>query len=72
MDRGVWCATVHGVARVGHALVTKRQQPFIWVFSFSWDFPSGSDSKASAYNAGNPGSIPGPGGSPGVGDDNPL
>ena len=23
MDRGVWWATVHGVARVGHNLVTK-------------------------------------------------
>ena len=23
MDRGGWWATVHGVARVGHALVTK-------------------------------------------------
>ena len=22
-DRGAWCATVHGVARVGHDLVTK-------------------------------------------------
>ena len=63
---------VHGVARVGHALVTKRQQPFIRVFSFSWDFPSGSDSKASAYNVGDPGSIPGLGRSPGEGKGNPL
>ena len=23
MDRGVWRATVHGIARVGHNLVTK-------------------------------------------------
>ena len=23
MDRGVWQATVHGVARIGHDLVTK-------------------------------------------------
>ena len=29
------------------------------------DFPGGSDSKASAYNAGDPGSIPGLGRSPG-------
>ena len=72
MDRGVWCATVHGVARVGHALVTKRQQPFIWVFSFSWDFPSGSDSKASAYNVGDLGLIPGLGRSPGEENGNPL
>ena len=25
-DRGAWGATVHGVARVGHDLVTKQQQ----------------------------------------------
>ena len=36
------------------------------------DFPGGSDGKASAYNAGNPGSIPGLGGSPGEGNGNPL
>ena len=32
------------------------------------DFPSGSDSKASAYNAGDPCSIPGSGRSPGEGN----
>ena len=32
----------------------------------------GSDSKASAYNAGDPGSIPGSGRSPGEGNGNPL
>ena len=26
MDRGAWQATVHGVGRVGHDLVTKKQQ----------------------------------------------
>ena len=26
MDRGAWCPTVHGVTRVGHDLVTTRQQ----------------------------------------------
>ena len=25
MDRGAWWATVHGVARVGHNLVTEQQ-----------------------------------------------
>ena len=35
-------------------------------------FPSGSDSKVSAYNAGDPGSIPGSGRSPGEGNGNPL
>ena len=27
MDRGAWQATVHGVTRVHHDLVTKQQQP---------------------------------------------
>ena len=36
------------------------------------EFPGGSDSKASAYNAGDPGSIAGLGRSPGEGNDNAL
>ena len=36
------------------------------------DFPVGSDSKASVYNAGDLGSIPGLGRSPGEGNGNPL
>ena len=36
------------------------------------DFPGGSDGKASACNAGDPGSIPGLGRSPGEGNGNPL
>ena len=36
------------------------------------DFPDGSDSKASAYNVGDPVSIPGWGRSPGEGNSNPL
>ena len=36
------------------------------------DFPGGSDSKASAYNAGDLGSVPGLGRSPGEGTGNPL
>ena len=35
-------------------------------------FPGGSDSKASAYNVGDLGSIPGMGRSPGKGNGNPL
>ena len=37
-----------------------------------WNFPGGSDGKASAYNAGDLGSIPGSGRSPGEGNGNPL
>ena len=36
------------------------------------DFPGGADGKASLYNAGDPGSIPGLGRSPGEGNGNPL
>ena len=36
------------------------------------DFPGGSDGKVSAYNAGDLGSIPGLGRSPGEGNGNPL
>ena len=36
------------------------------------DFPGGSDGKESAYNAGDPGSMPESGRSPGEGNGNPL
>ena len=36
------------------------------------DFPGGTDGKASVYNAGDPGSIPGLGRSPGEGNGNPT
>ena len=36
------------------------------------DFPGGSDGKASAYNVGDRGSIPGSGRFPGEGNGNPL
>ena len=39
---------------------------------YSVGFPGGSDGKASACNAGDPGSIPGSGRSPGEGNGNPL
>ena len=39
---------------------------------FSLCFPGGSEVKASAWNSGNPGSIPGLGRSPGEGNGNPL
>ena len=41
-------------------------------FNIGLDFPGGSDGKASAYNPGDLGSIPGLGRSPGEGNDNPL
>ena len=39
---------------------------------FTTSFPGGSDCKVSAYNEGDPGSIPGSGRSPGEGNGNPL
>ena len=39
---------------------------------FPVDIPGGSDGEESAYNVGDPGSIPGLGKSPGEGNDNPL
>ena len=41
-------------------------------FCHNNDFPGGSDGKASAYNVGDWGSIPGSGRSPGQGNGNPF
>ena len=46
--------------------------PLCLIFFSLTGFPGGSDSKASAYNAGDPASIPGLGRSPGEGNGNPL
>jgi len=48
--------------------------PFEYIYSIPlYGFPGGSEGKASAYNAGDPGSIPpGSGRSPGEGNGNPL
>ena len=47
--------------------------PFVYGFLYcAKDFPGGSDSKASAYNAGDPGLIPGLGRSLEEGNGNPL
>ena len=54
---------------------------FFWLSAEKWSdyvkkreslFPGGSDSKASAYNVGDRGSVPGSGRSPGEGNGNPL
>ena len=45
---------------------------YILDLPFLLDFPGGSDGKASVYDAGDPGSIPGLGRSPGEGNGNPL
>ena len=45
---------------------------FNHILSLSLYFPGGSDAKASAYNAGDLGSVPGLGRAPGEGNGNPL
>ena len=45
---------------------------FMGAFSACLGFPGSSDGKASAYNAGDPGLIPGSGRPPGEGNGNPL
>ena len=45
---------------------------FLTSFVFFWGFPGGSQVKVSACNAGDLGSIPGSGRSPGEGNGNPL
>ena len=50
------------------------QQPNVLINEVSsvTSFPGSSNTKVSAYNAGDPGSIPGSGRSPGEGNGNPL
>ena len=59
------------------AIFTDLGKHEFFVNSSSWlliflGFPGGSEVKASAWNAGDPGSIPGLGRSPGEGNGNPL
>ena len=54
----------HIFGRNGHNL--------LHLLAFIWGFPGGSEVKASARNAGDLGSIPGSGSSPGEGNGNPL
>ena len=51
------------------SVTTSTFSPFI---CYEVGFPGGSEDKAFAYNAGDPGSIPGLGRSPGEGNGNPL
>ena len=44
----------------------------IGIINLKLDFPGGSEYKASVYNGGDPGSIPGSGKSPREGNGNPL
>ena len=66
-----------GLSRVFSNTTVQKHQFFVSQLSLwsNWhihDFPSGSDGKVTVYNAGDPGSIPGLGRSPGEGNGNPL
>ena len=61
----IWDFTVHVLLKSG-------LENFEHYFTSVWDFPGGSDGKASVYNVGDPGSIPGLGRSLGKGNGNPL
>ena len=50
---------------------TQQDSPLI-LLELVLSFPGSSDGKASAYNVGDPSSIPGSGRSPGEGNGNPL
>ena len=53
-------------------ITEQETDPSIWRSLCSQSFPGGSEVKASASNAGDPGLIPGSGRSPGEGNGNPL
>ena len=56
-----------------HTCFTDQNCDYIFIsLLIASDFSGGSDNKASAYNVGNPSSIPELGRSPGEGNGNPL
>ena len=63
-----WVASLPQVAKLLE--LELQHQSFQWIFRV--DFLGGSDGKAPVYNAGDLGSIPGSGRSPGEGNGNPL
>ena len=68
-DGGAWWAAVYGITQ------SQRRLKRLSSSSSTMDqvgFPSSSDGKTSACNAGDPGLIPGQGRSPGEGNGNPL
>ena len=71
MDGEAWQATVHGVAKSQTRLsdftftLLYLGTDHLNIYSSGWGFPGGSEVKASASNAGDLGSIPGLGRSPG-------
>ena len=70
MDRDTWCAVVHGVAKSRTRL--SNWSELSWTEYIYLSFLGGSESKESAWNAGDPGLIPGLRRSYGEGNGYPL
>ena len=68
MDKEAWRAAIRGVEK--NRIQLSDWSDLIW--SWLWGFPSSSDGKESACNAGDLGLIPRSGRSPGEGNGNPL
>ena len=62
---------IRSTAYMNHGLAVFVQK-LLFHIDFHMDFRGSSDGKASAYNAGDPASIPGSGRSPGEGNSYPL
>ena len=69
MDRGTWRATVHEICKESD---TTEELTLSTLYYIYMHFPGGSAGEESACNAGDPGSIPGSGRSPGEGIGYPL
>ena len=73
-----WAGTSQGASQFGQDSQSGSDQPlkselcFCCFSTCFYNFPGGSDSKASTYNPGDPGSIPGLGRSSGEGNGSPL
>ena len=71
-----WRVAVHIIAKsltwLKNWTTTTENEKNLYYLPTSLGFPGSSDGKASAYNVGDPGSIPGSGRSPGEGNGNPL
>ena len=83
MDREAWCAAIHGVTKSRtwlsdwSDLIAAKEMFQKWklchiLFEFSFGLQVAADGKASVCNAGDLGSIPGFGRSPGDGNGSPL
>ena len=66
-----WAQSYNGIS---HTCILRSSNKCVctYIYTHTWSFPAGSESKESAGNAGDQSSISGSGGSPGGGNGNPL